>query len=129
MKNDGMRAPLARVRGLGAAKDGVAHWWFQRVTAVVLVPLVIWFAISLIAMTGQGHAAVVEWFSNPLNAALMILLLLAAFWHGALGLQVVIEDYVHREGLKLGLMILVKALAVLCSIMGVLAVLKLVLQG
>lgn len=127
MKQRGMKAPLARVRGLGSAKDGVNHWWAQRLSAVLLVPLILWLVVSIILLTGQGHGAVLEWFSNPLNGALMILLLLLAFWHGALGLQVVIEDYVHREGLKLFLLIAVKALAALLSILGILAVLKLVL--
>ncbi|MEO6946496.1 MAG: succinate dehydrogenase, hydrophobic membrane anchor protein [Nitrobacter sp.] len=90
-----MRTPLARAIGLGSAKTGVGAWWVERVSAVALVPLTLWFAASIIAHTGSDCAAFIAWLRTPLAAILMILLLIALFHHTALGLQVVIEDYVH----------------------------------
>ncbi|MGX9981586.1 succinate dehydrogenase, hydrophobic membrane anchor protein [Methylobacterium fujisawaense] len=89
------RSPLARALGLGSARSGTAHWWAERVSAIALVPLAVWFAASLIARAGSDHAAVRAWLGNPLAATSLILLLFALFHHTALGLQVVIEDYVH----------------------------------
>lgn len=99
---------LGRARGLGSAKEGVRHWWHQRLTAIALVPLLLWFVAALVARTGTDHANVVLWLGSPVTVGLMLLLVGATFWHMALGLQVVIEDYVHREALKLGLIILVQ---------------------
>ena len=85
-----MRTPLARALGLGSAKKGAAAWWAERVSAVALVPLTLWFAASVIAHTGSDHAAFIAWLSTPLAAILMVLLLIALFYHTALGLEVVI---------------------------------------
>ena len=90
-----MRTPLARANGLGSAKEGVREWWAERVSAVALVPLTLWFAASIIAHSGSDYATFIAWMRTPLAATLMILLLIALFRHTALGLQVVIEDYVH----------------------------------
>lgn len=90
-----MRSPLARANGLGSAKEGVREWWAERVSAVALVPLTLWFAVSIIAHSGSDYATFIAWMRTPLAAILMILLLIALFHHTALGLQVVIEDYVH----------------------------------
>ena len=90
------RSALARTRGQGAAKEGLRHWWGQRVTALLLIPLVIWFVIGLVIHTGADHAAVTDWLSEPVTYGLMLVLLGAAFWHGALGLQAVIEDYIAK---------------------------------
>ncbi len=103
------RSASARVRGLGSAHEGVKHWWLQRVTALLLIPLVIWFVIGLVIHTGADHAAAIAWLGHPVTYGLMIVLLGAAFWHGALGLQVVIEDYVHTEWRKIALVLLAKA--------------------
>lgn len=92
-----MRSPLARARGLGSAKGGAKHWWAQRVSAVALVPLTLWFVGSVIAHAGGDYAAVIGWLRTPLASLPMIVLLLALFHHTALGLQVVIEDYVHSN--------------------------------
>jgi succinate dehydrogenase / fumarate reductase, membrane anchor subunit len=102
------RSAIARTRGLGSAKEGLRHWWAQRVTAILLVPLVVWFVIGLVIHTGADHAAVTDWLSDPVTYGLMLVLLGAAFWHGALGLQVVIEDYIHTEWQKLALVLLAK---------------------
>lgn len=95
------RAPLARARGLGSAKSGTHHWWMQRLTAVALVPLSLWFVASLITLVTADHATVVAWLHSPLVAILCCALIVAIFYHGQLGLQVVVEDYVHTESLKL----------------------------
>jgi succinate dehydrogenase / fumarate reductase membrane anchor subunit len=124
-----LRSPLGRVRGLGSAKEGVAHWWAQRVTALALIPLTIWFVASVIALAGADYAAVVAWLRSPVVAALLVLLLFATFYHAALGLQVVIEDYVHEEGAKLAAILIVKALCLLLGLAGVLAVLKIAFGG
>ena len=120
-----MQSPVGRVLGLGSAKEGVEHWWRQRTTALALVPLTIWFVIWVIAMAGADRAAMVAWMHNPLSAVLMIVLIVATFYHAALGLQVVIEDYVHGEGLRLATLIVMRALCVLFVVRGVLAVLTL----
>ena len=124
-----LRSPLARVRGLGSAKEGVAHWWAQRLTALALVPLTLWFVVSLVGLTGADHAAVAAWAGSPLVAALLIFLMVATFYHAYLGLQVVIEDYIHSEALKLTSLLLVKAAALLLGLIGVLAVLRLLVGG
>ncbi|MGF1594242.1 MAG: succinate dehydrogenase, hydrophobic membrane anchor protein [Kiloniellaceae bacterium] len=120
-----LRSPLGRVRGLGSAKDGTAHWWAQRLTALALIPLTVWFCISVIAMSGAGYATVAAWAGSPLVAGLLILLIVATFYHGALGLQVVIEDYVHHEMSKLALLLVVKAASLVLALAGVLSVLTL----
>lgn len=120
-----MQSPVGRVLGLGSAKEGVEHWWRQRTTALALVPLTIWFVIWVIAMAGADRAAMVAWMHNPLSAVLMIVLIVATFYHAALGLQVVIEDYVHGEGLRLATLIVMRALCMLFVVRGVLAVLTL----
>ena len=120
------RTPIARARGLGSAKEGAAHWWAQRLTALALVPLVLWFVISVVSLVGAGRGAVIEWLSSPVSAGLMILLIGATFHHAQLGVQVVIEDYVHNEAVKLGAIILVKFLAIVLALSGILAVLSIV---
>src|SRR5438876_3747915 len=107
-----MRSPLSRAMGLGSAKEGVEHWWAQRVTALALVPLTVWFVIAVIELAGADRALFVEWVRHPLPAVFLVLLLIATFYHGALGLQVVIEDYVESEGLRLGLLIAVRLAAI-----------------
>ncbi len=95
------RTPLARARGLGSAKSGTHHWWMQRLTAVALVPLSLWFVASLVTLVTADHATVIAWLHSPLVAILCCALIVAIFYHGQLGLQVVVEDYVHTESLKL----------------------------
>ena len=120
-----MRSPLGRAIGLGSAKEGVEHWWRQRVTALALVPLTLWFLISVIGLVGADHAVFVAWVRSPMPAMLLILLLVATFYHLALGLQVVVEDYIHGEALRLGTLIVIRFLCVVFAIRGILAVLKL----
>jgi succinate dehydrogenase / fumarate reductase membrane anchor subunit len=124
-----LRSPLGHARGLGSAKSGTSHWWAQRLTAIALVPLVIWFVVSMIAVTGADHAAAVAFISSPINAVLLLLLIFATFRHGALGLQVVIEDYVHTKWLELALIIGVKFAAIFLGVASAYAVIAIALGG
>ncbi len=121
------RSPLGRARGLGAAKDGTHHWWIQRVTAVALIPLAIWFVVSVLALLGKDHAAFVTFVKNPLWATLLVLTIVITFHHAQLGVQVVIEDYVHHEGAKLALVLAVKFAALVLAGIGIFSVLKMAL--
>lgn len=91
---------LNKARGLDSAKDGTGHWWVQRTTAVVLIPLGLWFAISLLRLPNGDYSAVRSWLAEPLNSILMILLIVSVLHHSQLGIQVVVEDYVHNEQVK-----------------------------
>ena len=122
-----MRSPLGRAIGLGSAKEGVEHWWLQRLTAVALVPLTLWFVAALLHLLGADLAAVRHVFGRPLPAILTMLLVIAGIWHAALGLQVVIEDYVHTELARLGLVILVRLLSFALAVAGLFAVLRMAL--
>ncbi|HJS33660.1 MAG TPA: succinate dehydrogenase, hydrophobic membrane anchor protein [Alphaproteobacteria bacterium] len=124
-----MRSDLARARGIGAAKDGVAHWWAQRLTALALIPLALWFVGSIIGLVGASHSAALAWIGSPATAVLLIVLIAATFHHAQLGVQVVIEDYVHHEGLKVAAVVVVKAVAILLAVAAVLAVLKIAVKG
>ena len=117
--------PLARVRGIGSAKEGTHHWIAQRMTAVALIPLMIWFVFSLTCILGSDLAAVKAWIGSPFNAVLTILMLVAGFHHAQLGLQVVIEDYVHGHGCKIALLWFVKGAAIFFAVAAVFSVVKL----
>ncbi len=124
-----LKTPLARARGLGSAKTGAEHWWAERWTALALVPLVIWFVISVIAHMGDDYSAAVAWIGSPVTAVLLVLLIAAVFHHGQLGLQVVAEDYVHDERWKLAVIFAVKGGAIMLSVAAILAVLRIALGG
>lgn len=119
-----MRTPISRVRGLGSAKEGTHHWWMQRITAIALIPLGIWFVVSLICLAGADHATVSAWLAGPLTAVLMLLLIVATFHHLQLGIQVVIEDYVHGEAAKMACLIGLKLASFALGIAAAFAVLK-----
>ncbi len=119
-----LRSPLARARGLGSAKEGVQHWWSQRLTAVALVPLSLWFIYSLVMVTGANYATVVAWLGNTSNAVLMLMFIFSLYYHAALGVQVVIEDYIESEWQKIACLILVKFLTWLAGLSATIAVLK-----
>ena len=101
-----LRSPLGKVLGLGAAKDGTSHFWGQRVSALALLFLGLWFVISLAMTTDFGHAAVIAEIQRPVNGILLLLLLVTMAYHSQLGVQVVIEDYVHTHGRRLVALVL-----------------------
>ncbi len=118
-----LRSPVGRAIGLGSAKEGVEHWWLQRVTAVALVPLTLWFVIAVVRLSSADIDTVRDWVGRPLPAILLVLLLIATFWHASLGVQVVIEDYVHTDLAKLGLLIVMRLACFALAVAGVIAVL------
>lgn len=119
-----LRSPLGRVLGLGAAKAGVHHWWSQRLTSVALLPLSVWFVVSLLALPALDHATVVAWLHQGSTALLLILFLVVAAWHSQLGVRVVVEDYVHANGVRALTLVLVSFVHVLAAAAGVFAVLR-----
>lgn len=122
------RSPLSRALGLGSAKSGVEHWWAQRVSAVALVPLTLWFVASIISHTGSDYVSFVTWLQTPAAMVLIILLLIFLFRHTALGLQVVIEDYVH-SGVKFAAVIAVRLCCFALAVTGIIAVLEIAFGG
>ena len=119
-----LRAPLGRVLGLGTAKDGTSHWWGQRVSAIALLGLGLWFAFSLATSTGYSHAEVVAEIGRPINSILLLLLTVTTAYHSYLGIQVVIEDYVHAPGVKVLALILSRFAHILLVTAAVFAILK-----
>ncbi|WP_395458958.1 succinate dehydrogenase, hydrophobic membrane anchor protein [Azospirillum melinis] len=119
-----LRSPLQVARGLGSAKHGTEHWWSQRLTAIALIPLTVWFVFGVIRHLGADHAAFIAWMKSPFSAVMMILTAVVTFHHAQSGLQVVIEDYVHAEWQKMALIIGVKFLSFALAAACVLAVVK-----
>lgn len=119
-----IKTPIKHVRGLGAAKDGVSHFWHQRATAVALVPLVIWFLSSMVAIAGADYDRAKAYVAQPVTAILLILLLGTAFFHMRLGLQVIVEDYIHREGSKIALLLVITFGAVALALTAIYSVLR-----
>lgn len=124
-----LRSPLGKALGRGSAKDGVSHWWLQRVSAVALVPLTLWFLLSLLGLPDLGHAEVASWISDGWTPVFLVLLVLSLAYHSALGVQVVIEDYVHAKPVKIAALLASNFLHVLLAVAGVFAVLKIAFQG
>jgi succinate dehydrogenase / fumarate reductase, membrane anchor subunit len=122
-----MRSPLGRAIGLGSAKDGVEHWVAQRVSALALVPLALWFVIAVVQLVGADFDQMQDWVGRPLPAILLVLLLIATFYHAALGLQVVIEDYVNGELARIGLVVVARLACIALAVAGIVAVLALAL--
>lgn len=120
-----LRSPLGRVLGLGTAKDGTSHWWGQRVSGVAMALLGLWFAASLACMPGFAYADAVAFIGQPLNAVLLTLLVVTMAYHSWLGVQVVIEDYVHGHGLKVASLIISRFAHVFLAVAAVFAILKL----
>lgn len=122
-----LRSPLGQARGLGSAKDGVGHWWVQRLTALALIPLTLWFIVSLIRFPLSDYATMVAWIKSPLVAVALVLFFVSMFWHAALGVQVIVEDYVGNEGTKLLSIVLAKFALYALGAASVFAVLKIAL--
>ena len=119
-----LRTPIARARGLGSAKDGTRHWWMQRISAIALIPLTVWLTGSLVAIGAADHAQTVHWIRSPTVSIALLLTIAALFYHAQLGMQVIIEDYVHVEWMKLTALIAVKLLAIAIAAIAGFSVLK-----
>ena len=118
---------LEKVKKMQSKSHGVAHWKLQRISAIAMIPLVIWFVSSLTFSLINSYDQSVAWLQNPLNATGLVLLFGTLYFHAASGLQVVIEDYVHNEGLKIMSIILIKLLSILLGVLSILCVLKIYL--
>ena len=123
-----LRSPLGKVLGTGSAKEGVHHWWLQRLTSIALIPLTIWFVVSLLSLPSFEHVTVVTWMAHSWTALLLVLFILVATWHSQLGVRVVVEDYVHGGSKTLTLVVLTFIHAVAAAA-GIFAVLKVAFGG
>ena len=119
-----MRTPLGQMRGLGSARSGTGVWWAQRLTAFALIPLSLWFVCAVIRLAGSPRAEVVHWAARPWVATLLIALIIATFHHLQLGMQVVIEDYVHGEKNRLATLLVMKGAVLLLVLISVIAVIR-----
>jgi succinate dehydrogenase / fumarate reductase membrane anchor subunit len=125
----GLRSPLGRAIGHGSAKSGFQHWWAQRLTAAALVPLGLWFVASLLGMASLDYWAVSAWVGEPLHAILLMLFLATLLYHSNLGVQVVIEDYVHQRGTKLAALVCVRFAHIAMAAAGLYSVVVLSVGG
>ena len=119
-----LQSPLGKVRGLGAAGNGAHHWWVQRLTSVALVPLAVWLLVSLLTLPSLDFVTLVSWIGGTWTASALTLLVIIACWHSSLGVQVILEDYVHDHGLKMLSLVLSGFVHVLLAALGVFAVLR-----
>jgi succinate dehydrogenase / fumarate reductase membrane anchor subunit len=122
-----METPLARARGLGAAGHGAGHWWHERLSSVACLLLYVWLLVSLLRLPALDHRGVTEWLRDPLAAVPMLLLVAATFWHLAMGLKVIVEDYVHDEGNRFLSLLLIDFAAALGAAFALFAVLRIAL--
>lgn len=119
-----LRNPLGSARGLGSAKEGVHHHWATTVTAIGLIPLSLWFVISIIGLAGADYATFKGWLSHPFNASLFVLTILIVIYHAQMGIQMVVEDYVHGEGKKFGTLVATKLIAAFLAVFMTVSILK-----
>jgi succinate dehydrogenase / fumarate reductase membrane anchor subunit len=124
-----LRSPLGAVSGLGSAKGGVHHWWLQRLTSIALVPLTIWFTVSILSLPSMDHVTLIAWMAQSWTALLLIVLVLVATYHSQLGVRVVVEDYVHTAGMKTLILVIVTFTHALLAVAGVFAILKVAFGG
>jgi succinate dehydrogenase / fumarate reductase membrane anchor subunit len=119
-----LRSPLGKVLGTGSAKDGTGHWWAQRVTAVALIPLTLWFFIELLTLPGLDFETVKAWLAMPMSGFLAVLTVAVLTYHAYLGTTVIVEDYVHAPGLKVATLMVLRFLYVLFGGAGIFAILR-----
>jgi len=124
-----LRTPLSQVKGLGSAKEGTSHFWTQRLTAIALVPLVIWLCFSVASLPDMDYLAVREWLSSPSTSIMMVLFIMVASYHSRLGLQVIIEDYVSGHAARTAAIIAVTFAAGVIAVIGVFSVLRIAFAG
>jgi len=124
-----LRSPLGTAKGLGSAKEGLHHWWAQRVTAVALIPLTIWFAFKVAVLSQSDYQTVIECVGSPWSAALLVSLIVAAFYHAALGMQVIFEDYISHKAARVGAIMATNLLLFLLGAAAVIAVVRIALGG
>jgi succinate dehydrogenase / fumarate reductase membrane anchor subunit len=129
MSGGRLRTPLAKIEGLGSAKAGTLHFWHQRMTAVALVPLSVWFVASALAYVGAEQGAVAAYFAEPVNGVLMFLFVVASTYHMSLGLQTIVEDYVHQEGRKIAALMLNRFAAWAIGAASLFALIRMVFAG
>ena len=122
-----MASPLKNAKGLGSAKHGLSHWITQRVTAIALVPLTIWFVSIVAMMKDSSYQSSLNLVSNPFNATILILLILSMFWHAQLGLQVVFEDYISNKNIRMFCIITMKFFMTAIGLLSALSVLRIAL--
>ena len=122
-----LETPLARIRGLGSAKQGTHHWWMQRITAIALLPLTVWFVYSLLLLTMLDHAAVTSWIRSPVTSSLLILFIISIYYHAMLGVRVVIEDYIECEMLKISSVIILNFVFIFAALVSIIAVIMVTL--
>jgi succinate dehydrogenase / fumarate reductase, membrane anchor subunit len=123
------RTPIAKARGLGTARSGLQHWKMQRLTAIANVLLVLWFMFSAMALSGSGYDQVRAWLASPVTASLMVLLIISTFYHARLGLQVVVEDYVHHEGARIASLVAIALIVLALAVACIVAVLTVAIGG
>ena len=122
-----LRTPISRVKGLGSAKEGVTHWWRQRLTALLMLPLVLFLVICIASLPHADHATFTAWIASPLVTVALVVLLGAVFYHAQLGLQVILEDYVSSHSVRTACIIGVGLLCLILAVVGVISVLKIAL--
>lgn len=124
-----LRTPLSQVKGLGSAKEGTGHFWVQRLTAIAMVPLILWLCFSVASLPGMSRADIHVWLSSPFSAVMLILLLLTGFYHAKLGLQVVIEDYIGSHSVRTVSIIALNFVCAILAVLGVFSVLRIALAA
>ncbi|PHS72012.1 MAG: succinate dehydrogenase, hydrophobic membrane anchor protein [Cycloclasticus sp.] len=124
-----LRSPLGQAKGLGSAKEGLHHWWAQRVTAIALIPLTVWFAFKVAILSMSDYQTVLESIGSPWSAALIVSLIVAAFYHAALGMQVIYEDYVSHKGIRIAAIMGTNLLMFLLAAAAIIAMVRIALGG
>ncbi|MEW5011589.1 MAG: succinate dehydrogenase, hydrophobic membrane anchor protein [Cycloclasticus sp.] len=124
-----LRSPLGEAKGLGSAKEGLHHWWAQRVTAIALIPLTIWFAFKVAVLSQSDYQTVLACIGSPWSAALIVSLIVAAFYHAALGMQVIFEDYIGHKAARVGAIMATNLLLFLLGAAAIIAVVRIALGG